>query len=323
AVNTNTILGSNTANIKIVIDSRTGGRHMEDIAGYGTSESAALFVVGGTNVNIRGLCFLGPGVGGDSDADPSTYAISFGLGASGGHVNGNWFGVDLDRTSAYRFKDAVTGFQGPSGTFINNCVVGVSKTAADTAAARAQFNVIVGMYIPIIVEGTAQRISGNFINVFPDGLHDYNVDGNEPNDIEACIELGRVSNDVVIGTDGDGLNDADERNLFGGVTAAGDDNILEWYGGTRTNTVIAGNYIGLGIDGNTRFTNAMKVFNGFNASSTVQFGSDGDGVSDAIEGNVISMNYPFDVLYPTPTTVAAPIFGNLSTGARVSLRGNK
>jgi hypothetical protein len=321
--NTNTILGSNTAVIKIVIDSRLGGRHMEDIAGYGTSESAALFVTTATNVNIRGLCFLGPGVGGDSDADPSTYAVSFGLGADAGQVNGCWIGVDLDRTSVFRFKDAVTGFQGPSGTFINGTVVGVSKTASNAAAARAQFNVIVGMFIPIIIEGRGQRISGNFLNVLPDGVHDYNVDGTDPRDIEAFIEIGRIGDNAVIGVDGDGVNDAEERNVFGGLTAAGDGNILEWYGGTRTNTIISGNYIGLAVDGVTRFTNMMKVFNGFNSSSTVRFGSDFDGVSDALEGNVIAMNYPFDALYPNPLTVSPPIFGNLSTGARVSLRGNR
>jgi hypothetical protein len=323
AANTNTILGSNTAAIKIVIDSRAGGRHMEDIAGYGTSESGALFVTRATNVNIRGLCFLGPGVGGDSDADPSTYAVALGLGANGCQINGCWIGVDLDRTTVYRFKDAVTGFQGPSGTFINNTTVGVSKTAANPAAARAQFNVIVGMFIPVIIEGHSQRISGNFFNVFPDGIHDYFVDGTPPNNIEAFIEIGRVGDNAIIGTDGDGLNDAEERNVFGGLTAANDANILEWYGGTRSNTIVAGNYIGLAVDGVTRFTNSMKVFNGFNSSSTVQFGSDFDGVSDAVEGNVIAMNYPFDVLYPNPVSVAPPIFGNLSTGARVSLRGNR
>src|SRR5262249_22987261 len=109
----------------------------------------------------------------------------------------------------------------------------------------------------------------------------------------------------------------------GGLTAAGDDNILEWYSGTRTNMTVAGNYIGIGIDGITRFTNSWPVFSGVNSTSTVQFGSDGDGVSDDIEGNVIAMNYPFDVLFPTPTTLPVQIFGRPDAGARLSLRGNK
>ena len=61
--NTNPILSSNNAQIKIVIDSRGGGLHREDIPGYGLSEGSALFIKRATNVTIRGLCFLGPDFG--------------------------------------------------------------------------------------------------------------------------------------------------------------------------------------------------------------------------------------------------------------------
>ena len=66
----------------------------------------------------------------------------------------------------------------------------------------------------------------------------------------------------------------------------------EWYGGGRTNMVIAGNYFGMAVDGITRFTNSMKLFGGFNSSTTVRIGSDFDGVSDDIEGNVIDGLHP-------------------------------
>ena len=68
--------------------------------------------------------------------------------------------------------------------------------------------------------------------------------------------------------------------------------------------IIAGNYIGMAVDGVTRFTNSEVVLDNFKNENgvvgTVQFGSDFDGVSDAIEANVIAMNYPFDTLYPDP-----------------------
>src|SRR6267378_2201429 len=142
--NSHTILSSNNANIQIVLDSREGGARMEDIPGYGTTEAVVLFVKGATNVSINGLCFLGPGFGSETDQDPNRYAISFAIGADSGHVHGCWFGLDLDRTTVYPFRDAVTGFQAGSGPYINGTVVGVDKSAADASAARAQFNILMG-----------------------------------------------------------------------------------------------------------------------------------------------------------------------------------
>ena len=132
-----------------------------------------------------------------------------------------------------------------------------------------------------------------------------------------------------IGTDGDGINDAEERNIFGGVTDADDHRILEWYGGTRTNNLVAGNYIGVGVDGKTVFTNGgptMEVIEGFNSTTTVQVGSDFDGVSDDLEANHIYWNNPFSDLYPTPSDQSALgsrwRFAKMDVGALVSVRGN-
>ena len=321
--NTNSILGTNSAKIQIVLDSRTGGARVEDIPGYGTTESAVLFVLGSSNVNIRGFCFLGPGVGGDDDpTNPARYAVSMNPGTTAVHVNGCWFGVDLDGKTVYRFTDAVTGFRSDPD-YVNDTVIGVAKDAADAAAARAQFNVIVGEFIPLIIEGVRTRISGNFLNVFPNGNSDFLSDGSEGHELESMIEIGRGGDDLVIGTDGDGKNDAEERNIFGGVISSDDDNIIEFYGGTRTNMVIAGNYFGMGVDGVTRFTNSMAVVDNFNGTTTVRMGSDFDGVSDALEGNVIAMNYPFSILYPSPVGATVPRFVDIDPGAIVSLRGNR
>jgi hypothetical protein len=323
--NTNTILGSNTAQIQIVLDSRAGGERVECLSGLGTNESSVLLVKGATNVTIRGLDFLGPGIGSpDMPDDPSTYAISFAVGATNGHVQGCWFGVAPDRTNVFRFCEAVTGFQGTNGD-ASGTVVGVEKNAPDTATARGQFNVIVGEYIAIGLEGSDFRIAGNFINVFPDGLTDYNINGVDDYTLQAFIEIGRSGDNLVLGTDGDGHNDAEERNIFGGVIYCEDSYQLEWYGCTSSNTVIAGNYFGVGVDGLTRFTNSMTLLGGLNSSTTLQFGSDFDGVSDTLEGNVISLNYPFDALFPAPesTSPSNPYaFSKVQSGAIISFRGN-
>jgi len=325
--NTNPILAANNAQLRIVLDSRGDAGTVLDINGYGTSESATLFVIHGTNVHIRGLCFLGPGATfaggtGGSDGDPARYAVSFGLNADSGHVSGCRIGLDLDDTSVFRFKDAVTVF-GNSGISANRISIGVRPATGTTAEARAQFNVIVGAYIPLIFEGgTNYNISGNFINVFPNGITDFNVTGDSPNDIESFMEFGGSRN-TVIGTDGDGINDAEERNIFGGVIAAGDDNLHEFYGGGGVNLVIAGNYYGVGVDGTTRFTNSMTLVDNFKNTATARFGSDFDGVSDSIEGNVVFMNNPFSVLFPDPPSTAPPVFSKFAAGALVSFRGNR
>jgi hypothetical protein len=321
--NTNTILGSNTAQIQIVLDSRAGGFRVEDIPGLSLEEASVLLIKGATNVTVRGLDFLGPGEGSGTADDPATYAVSFALGATNGHVQGCWFGVAPDRTNVFRFQDAVTGFQGAGESFPNNIVVGVEKNAPDAATARGQFNIIVGEYIPFGLEGSGQRISGNFINVFPDGVTDYFSDGSPGHDLQAFIEIGRSGDNLVIGTDGDGNNDAEERNIFGGVTVADDFNLLEWYGTDGKNMVIAGNYFGVGVDGVTRFTNSMTLLGGLNSSTQMRFGSDFDGVSDNVEGNVISMNYPFAAFFPSPSSESPYDFSVVQAGATISFRGNK
>src|SRR5258708_906414 len=56
--NSNTILASNNAVYRVVLDSRAGGRHVWDIDGYGTSESGIL-VVSGNNFHLQGVCLIG------------------------------------------------------------------------------------------------------------------------------------------------------------------------------------------------------------------------------------------------------------------------
>jgi hypothetical protein len=329
--NTNPILSSNNANITIVLDARNANftTLQNSIPGYGTTEVAILFVLGSTNFSVRGICFLGTW---DYVNQPyDSYAVAFGGDQPShfGHVSGCRFGLDLDGKTVARLKDSVTAFgSGPN----NDIVVGVGKDATNAAAARAQFNVMIGEQIPVIIEGNGTRISGNFFNVFPDGLHEFHADVTTlapDQTLEAFIEIGSYGDNVVIGTDGDGVNDADERNVFGGVTDADDHRILEWYGGTRTNNIVAGNYIGVGVDGKTVFTNGgptMEVIEGFNSTTTVQVGSDFDGVSDDIEANHIYWNHPFSGLYGNPPDLTLLSgrwrFAALSAGALVSLRGN-
>lgn len=319
------ILSSNNARYQIVLDSRGGGYHIQEMPGYSDHEGAVLFVNGATNVQVRGLCFLGSGTGPQNNAtptDPNTYAVSFAQGASFGRVSGCQIGVDLDGQSVWRFCAGVTGFEGNAGVYIDSTTIGVGLDATNSSQARAEFNVIVGGYIPIVLEGSGHRIAGNFINVFPSGQSDYQCDGYDPYNIQACIEIGESGNNITIGTDGNGVNDADERNVFGGVTWADDGELLEWYDSGGTNVVVAGNYFGLAVDGVTRFTNAEQVLGGLHGSTRMRFGSDFAGPSAALEGNLVAMNYPFDWLYPSPVGSSPPPFADIQTGGEISFRGN-
>ncbi|MBI2946116.1 MAG: hypothetical protein HYY23_00580 [Verrucomicrobia bacterium] len=327
APNTNPILAPNNAKIRIFLDSRGGGRTVLDYDGYGTSESAILGVVGGTNFTVRGVGFLGRLIVDTTDADPALYCVSFAAKATEGRVSGCWMGVDADGKTVAGANAGVTGFrfrEGADAFLSDNIVVGVPARSTNAAA---DFNVIVGMKIPVIVEGANLRITGNFIGVLPSGTNDYNLAlADLPN--EGGIQVGRHGGGTLIGTDGDGVNDENERNIFAGVIprtiekfkANGYSHVIEFYGGgPRTNVVIAGNYFGVGIDGQTRFTNGVPLVSG--QTATTRIGSDFDAKSDAVEGNLIFNNYPSSLI--TADVLVRDFLDGLGQDALVSLRGNK
>ncbi len=344
AANSSSILAPNNARIQIVLDSRGGGHRVmtfpliaaADDRGYEPTEGAVLGFYDVTGVRVQGLAFLGvPKVGTDGAVD--LYFISFGRGASG-QISGCWLGVDPDAKTVAGAANGITGFRyrgrDAAGTvtntvLVNNLVIGVEAKATN---AVQQFNVIVGMpAIPIIVEGSNTRISGNFVTVLPDGLHDFNVavDDSLKGNFQGAIEIGRAGNNTLIGVDGDGVNDENERNVFGGMlppTLEGYPHLIEFYGQSPgTNVVLAGNYIGVGIDGKTKFTNGVAVLNGSGGDAEYRIGSNFDGVSDPLEANLIVNNYPPE-LFPATDFQELPeglnFLSQLHTDAAVSLRGN-
>ncbi len=272
--NTNGIHAPNNAVIQIVIDGRNGNvtPMAYDLnnpnAGYGANEFAVLGVYNATNVVIRGLSLLTPSV--DPDGNNNFYAVAFSRDsngdASGGRVSGCWIGVAPDGKTLTPTTYAITAFRhrdsdGSNPLNIDRIIVGLPN--ADSTP-RSDFNVIVPSGLPIVLEGRGHRVSGNFLNVLPDGLTEYNValdveNFSNNNQSQGMIQIGRGGDNTLIGTDGDGLNDADEGNVMSGTLPAslnGYAHSIEFYGNNPgTNIVIAGNYIGMGIDGLTRFTN--------------------------------------------------------------------
>lgn len=344
SANSNSILAPNNAKIRIVLDSRGGGyralnfplKSPTDDPSYTAAEGATLAFVDAKGIRLQGVSFLGvPEV---NDGAATLYFVAFGRGASG-RVSGCWLGVDPDGQSVAGASIGIVGFQyrerdevltTTNTVLVNDLVIGVAVKATN---AVQQFNVFAGMPIgPMAVEGANTRIAGNFVMVLPDGLHDFDValDGVLGGRFQGAIQIGRSGNNTLIGTDGDGVNDANERNIFGGMLPLemnGFQDLIHFYslGSEGTNIVVAGNYFGIGIDGKTKFTNGVPILNGAGDQAQYRVGSNLDGVSDALEGNLAANNYPPEV-FPAADFQELPealsFFSQPNPGASFSLRGN-
>lgn len=312
--NSNGILGGNDAIIKIVLDSSdpSEGNNPANpdlplrrstrlpYSGYGDSENAIIGVLAADGFKIRGIAFLGRHTDG-SDADPSIYAIALVQEAKNAKVQGCWFGLKPgdeplqenlkpcgSAVAAFRFRDAEN-----NPFYSGGLVIG---TDGDGTADVQEFNVILGCHIALAIEAPDLRVSGNYVNVFPNGTTFVDVDlvnadlqavGRTGNDASVeFLENGRQADNTVIGTNGDNKSDGNERNIVAHTVY---DVHIEFYS-AATNVVIAGNYFGVGVDGVTLAavpTANTPNFLSMPGTGSVRIGSNGDGVSDNVEGNLI------------------------------------
>ncbi len=315
---------------------------------WGDDEIAIISFIHATNAHVRGICFQsnpwgtnsfqGPDpVGGPPTGNsPKIKAICFAAvnPSNGGgkcenfHVSGCWFGIDPTTRLVAFCNDNLYGV----GTVIASpkiCVAsyrqrdasgtpnfnwpGTLGVAAGSANPRAEFNLWITGY-GYDSEGLNYRMSGNWFNVLPDGTTGVDLSVQSPDQQEdGFLEVGRNTSNLIIGTDGDGVNDADEGNIFGPLTGGGV--CMDFYSDPRTNIVIAGNYFGVDINGKPWGPDPYigALVDSLGNSSTCRFGSDFNGVSDALEANVVT-NAPL----PSHSTP-----GSATTGATwVSMRGN-
>ncbi len=104
----------------------------------------------------------------------------------------------------------------------------------------------------------------------------------------------------IVGTDGDGVGDAFEGNLISGNENLGVS--------TFRDAVVAGNFIGTDKSGTTALPNRLE---GLDVSYDVLVGTNGDGVSDAFESNLISGNTRSGIEYQNDIT------GSVVAGNRI------
>jgi hypothetical protein len=311
-------------------------------------------------------------------------ALEYSLGDSRGcHVAGCWFGVNPTNTS----KSSVTmcvnwinfprhqGDDGPApaGDATRRpqlpnvgLTIGVAPGAANP---RSEFNVIVGGAYHFAGEPLRLRVSGNFIGFMPDGVTPYDMSTENAtssfvfaNYLDLAVECGRYGENyassategkpMVIGTDGDGVNDADEGNLWmpiGGAVGKASltthgPTLIHWYRSANNVFLIAGNRWGIGNDGR-RWTNSAFFISGLyldnsgDGNSKLIIGSDfassRSAATVAAQANYFYNNWPIDAFGSPPSTLGGIVpfleyenpspsspSATVSPNSWVSLRGN-
>ncbi len=361
--NTNTILGSNTAALKIVIDSRavnytadanhpllvgantmnyalitgkTYGNVTDGYVIYDATDAAQIGIFNATNVSVKGLCFLNDHYPGADSLD--VYSVALGVDFPTNlcalantdparphyypdyslHVSGCWFNLQPDGVTAVDGGTTAVSSKrhkgGSNSAWLGNArwspsdgTFGVAKNSANP---RAEFNIVMSQGAGVTMDGERNRYCGNFFNVFASGMTQYfpdpqrtTADGVNTAFVPTVAFISSSDSGYgTIGADGDGINDAEERNVFAGLTHKRDGNeaIINYQSGCY-NLKFAGNYLGMAVDGVTHFTNMSTIFRVGNRPdnpTNMVVGSDFDGVSDAIEGNVIGNNWPLDYWFP-------------------------
>jgi hypothetical protein len=250
------------------------------------------------------------GTNGDGVNDLAERNVVEGIAIYGSNniIAGNYIGTDASGTMALNDSDefnvAPIGIHILSGSTSGQNRIGVCGQDADPAA---EGNVISGNGgAGVALEGAGHNIvAGNFIGTDATGTKPLGNGYNIPTD--AGPSAGGVviqSDDNIIGTDGDGVNDLAERNIisanaYGGVGISGAGN------------AVAGNYIGTDISGTQPLGNQRLGVNVVFAGPDNRIGTNGIDVGAADEGNLISANDGAGVNLGGSTVGSQLVAGNL------------
>jgi hypothetical protein len=202
-----------------------------------------------------------------------------GTGVTGNIVRGNFVGTELNGAQALPNRFHGIFLNSNSNTVSENLVSGnLSEGIWVTGAGGL---------------GVGNRIQGNRVGTDIEGSRAIpNRDG---------VVLTDGATQTIIGTDGDGQSDDREKNLVGGNSGNG-----IWLRASSDN-VVAGNWIGTDEMGQVKLPNQRGILIELAASNNL-IGSDGNGVSDSLERNVISGN----------TLNGVQVQGSGTTGNRVA-----
>ena len=204
-------------------------------------------------------------------------------------VAGNYIGTDVTGTTA--LGNANYGVQvecagntiGGSTAGARNVIAGNGGSGVLIQGSAATGNVVAGNFIGTNAAGSA-AIGNNIYGVFlQNGAHDNRI-----------------------GTNGDGVADAAERNLISGN---GFDGVNLYAAGTDGN-VVAGNFLGTNAAGSAAVPNRRYGVSIAAGAHNNIIGTNGDGNGDAAERNVISGNGQTGVVIQDAGTDANVVAGN-------------
>jgi len=254
------------------------------VGGVDLLQGASGNLIGGSTVEARNVF----GWGGVSIRD----------GAHHNAVQGNHLGVDATGTQWIQtagvavFNGAYDNVIGTDGDGANDDTEGnvisggVLVFGGWANPSETKYNVIAGNQIGTDATGTV---------ALPHPHPDYRVG----------VSLETSFNRV--GTNGDGVSDDLERNIISGGWEVG----VRVTGADAQSNVIAGNYIGTDITGTAPLPNRVGVALD---SGNNRLGTNGDGLNDAIEGNLISGNLDIGVGVGGDNLVAGNYIGTDATG---------
>jgi hypothetical protein len=237
----------------------------------------------------------------------STSAIFFNE-SDGNWVAGNYVGTDATGTQASPNNAGITILKGSFNR------IGTNSDGVEDAA---EANLLSGN------RSHGVRISGFAIGAPPAPATQNVIAGNLiGTDASGTVSLGTQFDGVVldqahgnvVGTNGDGVHDAAERNVISGNRLEGVD-LAESMG-----NVVAGNYIGVDVTGTARVTGTQSTQRGVsinNAASANRIGTNADGLADEAERNVISGNAQYGIVMFTALTVEENVIAGNSIGVNV------
>ena len=252
------------------------GTPLVELDGSAAGAVNGLTITGADSL-VRGLAinrFVGTGI------------FITGAAASRNRIEASYIGTD--RTGTIDLGNTGPGVAIVSGT--SNTVGGSAPGSRNVISGNEDNGIT-------IVAATGNKVQGNFIGTDATGT---NALGNRA----YGVQVFAASKSNVIGTDGDGSNDASEGNVISGNGVG----IQLGNAGTSQN-VVAGNLIGLNAAGTAALGNPLAVWVVSGASSN-RIGTNGDGTSDVLERNVISGFTTFGVEIGDVGTIDNVVAGN-------------
>ncbi len=203
------------------------------------------------------------------------------FGSSGLLMAGNWIGTTKDGNLENKINNRAINIRNANGVNI----VGYDDDLVQTDPNILRNVIASGHNSGLRLQNSSNtKISGNYIGT--------NISGTSAIPCGIGIEMIEPCTNNLIGTDADGDNDISERNIISGngISPGLSGGIWIRYTGASTSNVIAGNYIGTDVTGNKALGNLDVGVHSQRFNDNTRIGTNGDGVNDDVERNVISGN---------------------------------